>query len=167
MDYHQQKRQEPQSHGSTYRRKNCEITPAIHEKIVRLLTDYKNADPNLSKAFPSEEFGYYLVDILRPLRLRVKLDENVASVQTAYGTFEPDNNLKDNEQIPLTYEGGIDKFFADDIKPFVPDVWMDNKSVVIGYEITFTKYFYKPAEIRSVSEIISDLQSSEYITSDC
>ena len=204
--------------------KNCEITDEVRQQILKLLTDYKDADQNFSRVFRNEEFGFYSVDILRPLRLRVNLDENIfpaindaalvaalkkyknlfgdkfslnynsfiaelaklvtlnkkrlkvlrdnltaidenaAPVQKADGTFEPDNNLKDTEQIPLTYEGGIDNFFECEIKPFVPDSWIDSNSVVIGYEITFTKYFYQPAILRTPKVIISDLQNTEKTT---
>ena len=102
--------------------------------------------------------------ILRDVLMTV--DENAEPVTKEDGTFESDNNLKDNEQIPLTYEGGIKKFFEVEIKPFVPDAWIDKKSVVIGYEITFTKYFYKPIVLRNPSEIISDIQAIENTTSD-
>lgn len=77
------------------------------------------------------------------------------------GTFEPDKNLKDTEQIPLLYDGGVEKFFENEIKPFVPDAWIDENSVVIGYEISFTKYFYKPEVLRSPKEIISDIRKIE------
>lgn len=77
------------------------------------------------------------------------------------GKPEIDKNLSDTEQIPLTYAGGINAFFEAEIKPFVPDAWVDEKSVVLGYELSFTKYFYKPVELRNPEEIIADIQTIE------
>lgn len=189
-----------------------------------LPTTRTNAAPNFSRIFKNEEFGFYSADILRPLRLRVNLDENIfaavkdselvtalkkfkkifgdkfyldynsfilelekfiilnkknlkvlrdnfividenaAPVTKGDGSFKSDNNLKDIEQIPLTYAGDVETFLKNDIKPFVPDAWIDKKSVVIGYEITFTKYFYKSAELRTPAEIISDIKADEIST---
>jgi len=55
--------------------------------------------------------------------------------------FEVDKELSDTEQIPLTYEGGIEKFFQDEVLPYAPDAWIDRSKTQIGYEVSFTKYF--------------------------
>jgi len=78
--------------------------------------------------------------------------------------YESDKDLKDTEQIPFTYEGGIEAFFNNEILPYANDAWIDEKSIVIGYEINFTKYFFTPAELRSVEDIIADIQSIEFDT---
>ena len=210
--------------------KNSEISPEIRKKIIDLYLAYRDADPNFSKVFSNKEFGYYSADILRPLRLRVDLnDDNVAALDenskdeeltrliTLYresggsdtcmdfnafmreieklsksngvkltakrkkavrdfltqidetaeavldskGNPEADKNLKDTEQIPLLYEGGIESYWKNEIKPYVPDSWIDEKSIGIGYEMSFTKYFYKPLELRAPEEIIADIQAVE------
>ncbi|KAB0577025.1 SAM-dependent DNA methyltransferase [Fusobacterium naviforme] len=210
--------------------KNSEISPEIRKKIIDLYLAYRDADPNFSKVFSNKEFGYYSADILRPLRLRVDLnDDNVAALdenskdeeltrlitlyrenggsdtcmdfnafmreieklsksngvkltakrkkavrdfltqidETAEAVLdskenpEADKNLKDTEQIPLLYEGGIESYWKNEIKPYVPDSWIDEKSIGIGYELSFTKYFYKPLELRAPEEIISDIQAVE------
>ena len=210
--------------------KNCEISEEGKNKILKLYMDYDKADPKYSKIFPNKEFGYWSVDVLRPLRLAVTLsDENIAKleydvndavfisiikglqkdfgnevitdyssveekinlkskelkikglgkkitafradcckidtsalpVKKADGIFESDNNLKDSEQIPLLYEGGMDAYFEKEVKPYVTDAWIDKESVVIGYSLSFTKYFYKPLELRSIKEIVSDIQKIE------
>lgn len=74
---------------------------------------------------------------------------------------EPDADLRDTENIPFTYEGGIDAFMKNEVLTYAPDAWMDEKKTQIGYEISFTKYFYKPAELREVKEIITELQILE------
>ena len=92
------------------------------------------------------------------------INENAEPVLDKDGKPEIDKNLGDTEQIPLTYEGGINAFFEDEIKPYVPDAWVDEKSVVLGYELSFTKYFYKPVELRNPADIIADIQAIEINT---
>ncbi len=210
--------------------KNSEITPNIRRRIVDLYLAYRDADPKFSMVFPNEEFGYYAVDVQRPLRLKVDLkeekldmllaegkDDDLVKVVRRYldeekdnvgnsfnsfmdrieaiakdegikltakrkkllrdyltyisedaepvldskGSMEPDKNLKDSEQIPMLYDGGIKGFLEKEIKPYIPDAWIDEKSASIGYELSFTKYFYKPVELRPVEDIIKDLKALE------
>ena len=74
---------------------------------------------------------------------------------------EPDVDLRDTENIPFTYEGGIDAFMKNEVLTYAPDAWVDEKKTQIGYEISFTKYFYKPVELREMRAIISELQNLE------
>ena len=74
---------------------------------------------------------------------------------------EPDVDLRDTENIPFTYEGGIDVFMKNEVLSYAPDAWVDEKKTQIGYEISFTKYFYKPVELREIKEIITELQILE------
>lgn len=76
---------------------------------------------------------------------------------TAQPIDEPDVDLRDTENIPFTYEGGIDSFIEKEVHPYAPDAYIDEKKTQIGYEISFTKYFYKPVELRDMSEILADL----------
>ena len=69
--------------------------------------------------------------------------------------------LKDTEKIPLLYEGGIDGYWENEIRPYLPDSWIDKESAVIGYELSFMKYFYKPLVVREPKDIIADIQNIE------
>jgi len=71
--------------------------------------------------------------------------------------YEPDPDLRDTEQIPLLEEGGIDAFLKREVLPYAPDAWYTPESVKIGYEISFTRYFYKPQPMRSLEEIRADI----------
>ncbi len=73
--------------------------------------------------------------------------------------YEPDSTLRDTEQVPLLEEGGIEAFFRREVLPHVPDAWIDNTKTQIGYEISFTRHFYKPEQLRSIDEIRIDLKS--------
>mgnify|MGYP006997579607 FL=1 len=80
------------------------------------------------------------------------------------GNTEPDNNLKDIEQVPLLYDGGMIRFFENEVKPYVEDPRINEDSADIGYELTFSKYIYKPAQHRNMSDIIADIRAIEQST---
>ncbi len=73
--------------------------------------------------------------------------------------YEPDSTLRDTEQVPLLEEGGIEAFFRREVLPHVPDAWIDDTKTQIGYEISFTRHFYKPTPLRSLDEIKADLEA--------
>jgi type I restriction enzyme M protein len=75
--------------------------------------------------------------------------------------YEPDSELRDTEQIPLTEEGGIEAFLRREVLPHAPDAWYDPESVKTGYEISFTRYFYKPQPMRTLEEIRADILALE------
>jgi type I restriction enzyme M protein len=75
--------------------------------------------------------------------------------------YEPDTELRDTEQIPLLEEGGLEAFIRREVLPHVPDAWYDAESVKTGYEISFTRYFYKPQLLRSLEEIQADILALE------
>lgn len=74
---------------------------------------------------------------------------------------EADVDLRDTENIPFTYEGGIDTFIQNEVLSYAPDAWVDEKKTQIGYEISFAKYFYKPVELREMADILADLRALE------
>lgn len=75
--------------------------------------------------------------------------------------YEPDSELRDTEQAPLLEDGGIDAFFRREVLPHVPDAWIDESATKIGYEISFTRYFYKRQPLRSLEEIRADIEALE------
>ena len=75
--------------------------------------------------------------------------------------YEPDTNLRDTEQVPLLHEGGIQAFFRDEVLTFAPDAWIDPTKTQVGYEISFTKYFYKTVKLRGLDEIVKDIKALE------
>ena len=75
--------------------------------------------------------------------------------------YESDTNLRDTEQVPLLEEGGIEAFLRRDVLPYAPDAWYNPASVKTGYEISFTRYFYKPRPLRTLEEIRADIMALE------
>jgi type I restriction enzyme M protein len=93
-----------------------------------------------------------------PLRglFEVRIGGNRAVVE-----YEPDPDLRDTEQVPLLEEGGIDAFLKREVLPHAPDAWYVPESVKTGYEISFTRYFYKPQPLRTLDEIRADILALE------
>ena len=81
--------------------------------------------------------------------------------QTSVVEYEPDADLRDTEQIPLLHEGGIDAFLAKEVLPYAPDAWYSPEQVKVGYEISFTRHFYKPKPMRTLEEIRADILTLE------
>ena len=75
--------------------------------------------------------------------------------------YEPDPELRDTEQVPLLEDGGIGAFFRREVLPHAPDAWIDESKTAIGYEISFTRYFYKPKPLRTLEEIEADIRALE------
>ena len=75
--------------------------------------------------------------------------------------YEPDSELRDTEQIPLLEEGGVEAFIRREVLPYAPDAWYRPDSIKTGYEISFTRYFYKPKPMRTLEEIRADILSLE------
>ncbi|MBQ9202368.1 MAG: SAM-dependent DNA methyltransferase [Bacteroidales bacterium] len=77
------------------------------------------------------------------------------------GCHVPDKDLEDSEIIPFRYENGIEAFLQNEILPYTPDAWIDKESIQTGYELSFTKYFYKPKQLRTIEEISKDIRGIE------
>ena len=84
--------------------------------------------------------------------------------RSAVVEYEPDPDLRDTEQIPLTEEGGIEAFLRREVLPYAADAWYRADSVKVGYEISFTRYFYKPKPLRTLAEIRADILALEQET---
>lgn len=78
--------------------------------------------------------------------------------------YEPDSDLRDTEQIALQEAGGIEAFLRREVLPYVGDAWYQPDSVKVGYEISFTRYFYKPKPMRTLAEIRADILALEQET---
>ena len=84
--------------------------------------------------------------------------------QPAVVEYEPDTDLRDTEQIPLQEEGGVETFLRREVLPYAADAWYQADRVKVGYEISFTRYFYKPTPMRTLAEIRADILALEQET---
>ena len=99
------------------------------------------------------------IDLLQKYYTIISPDADI--VYDTDGKPIQDKSLEDWEIIPFRYEGGIDGFLKNEILPYTPDAWIDDRSVQVGYELSFTKYFYKPKALRSIAEITKDIRAIE------
>lgn len=93
-----------------------------------------------------------------PLRGRFPL---MIEGQRCVVEYEPDSDLRDTEAVPLKEPGGIETFIRREVLPHAPDAWIDDAKTAIGYEISFTRYFYKPQPLRSLDAIRADILALE------
>ena len=89
------------------------------------------------------------------------LCEAIIKGKPAVVEYEPDPDLRDTEQIPLLHGGGIDAFLGKEVLPYAPDAWYLPEQVKVGYEISFTRHFYKPKPMRTLEEIRADIIALE------
>lgn len=137
--------------------KNGEVNAALRKKILDLYLAFDKADPEYSKVFENHEFGYWQVTMQQPKR-----DENGKILLDKKGNPVIDKERSgDTEIIPFTYEGGIDAFIQNEVHPYAPDAFVKPGSEKVGYELSFTKYFYKPVQLRTLDEIAADIRAIE------
>lgn len=141
--------------------KRVDITEECREMIVEAYGEFQNREYQLvdktveSKIFDNADFGFTKVTVESPLR-----DEN-GEIILKKGKPTPDASLRDTEDIPL--KENIQEYFEREVLPFNPDAWMDRKKDKIGFEIPFTRLFYKytapePSEV--IAERIKQLEES-------
>lgn len=135
-------------------KKSCELTPDIQKEIVKIFLSMEES--SVSKIFSNSDFGFWKITVLQP-----QLDEDGSVVVDKKGRPVPDKDKTDTEIIPFTYPGGVDGFMNAEVRPYAPDAWVDAKKTQIGYELSFTKYFYKHVTLRSMEDIVNDLRGVE------
>lgn len=195
--------------------KGVEVSTDDADKVLEAFNAFDEYDdPDHSKVFDGEDFGYSKIAVERPLRIRgidperaykaaeiKKLkdegerDENAPAVikkvlpksavadplrgrfavtiggEPRVVEYEPDTELRDTEQVPFTepageHADGIETFFRREVLPYAPDAWIDASKTKIGYEISFTRHFYKPTPMRTLAEIQADIRALEAETDD-
>lgn len=131
--------------------KRNDIPESAIEEITRLYGDFRETE--ISKIFDNEDFGYTKITVERPLR-----DEN-GELVLKKGKKQPDSSLRDTESVPLKED--IDEYFKREVLPFAPDAWIDTKKSTVGYEIPFTRYFYKYEAPKPSAEIMAEILELE------
>ena len=131
--------------------KRNDIPESAIEEITRLYGDFKESE--VSKIFNNEDFGYTKITVERPL-----CDENGEPILKK-GKKQPDSALRDTENVPLTED--IQAYFEREVLPFAPDAWIDEKKSKVGYEIPFTRYFYKYEAPKPSDEIMKEILAIE------
>lgn len=135
-----------------------------NEKGIGFITQlYGNFEENeFCKILPNEFFVYWRITVEQPLK------EN-GKVVKSKGQPKPDTSLRDYENIPFLKKDAdgnlvpqtIEEYFEEEVKPHLPEAWIDHSKTKIGYEINFTKYFYEFKPLRPLANIKADILALE------
>ena len=123
---------------------------------------YKNRDTFtkvLKKTFKAADVNLNSPLLKAILSALSEKDETADICVDREGNSEPDTDLKDTENVPLKED--IHEYFEREVKPHVPDAWIDESKTKIGYEIPFTRYFYKYQPLRPSEEIANEIKELE------
>ena len=131
--------------------KRNEIPESVIQEITKLYGDF--AESEICKIFANEDFGYPKIVVERPLR------EVYGELILKKGREQADSVLRDTGNVLLTED--IGEYFAREGLPIAPDAWIDKKKSKIGYEIPFTRYFYKYEAPRPSREIMAEILELE------
>ena len=123
-------------------------------EITRIYGDFKEGE--FCKIFGIQDLGYNRIVVERPLL------ENGKVVLDKKGKPKADSSLRDTEDVPL--KANIEEYFKREVLPHVPDAWIDHTKTKVGYEVNFTRYFYKYKPLRSLDEIRADILKLEHET---
>ncbi len=136
------------------------------EKGIGLITTIYGdfAENEFCKILPNAFFGYWRVTVERPLK-----NDKGKILKDKQGNPKPDSSLRNSENIPFLKKDAtgnlvphtIEEYFDREVKPHVPDAWIDESKTKTGYEINFTKYFYEFKPLRSLAEIKADILKLE------
>ena len=135
------------------------ISDSHIRQIAELYTNFEETEH--SKIYPNDFFGYTKVTVERPLIEKHEIlgKEREIIVRDKRGNPKPDTALRDYERVPLTEE--IDDYYRREVKPHLPDSWLDRKKDKVGYEINFNRYFYQYTPLRSLEEIADEMLALE------
>ncbi|MBI5994910.1 type I restriction-modification system subunit M [Clostridium perfringens] len=139
--------------------KRNDITEECREVIVKAYGEFDNKVYTLgdktceSKIFDNIEFGYNKIVIESP-----QVDEQ-GNIIKKKNKPVADASKRDTENVPLNED--IDSYFRREVLPYNPDAWIDKNKTKVGYEIPFTKYFYKykqPEKADDIARRINDIE---------
>ena len=131
--------------------KRNDIPENAIEEITRIYGEFRENE--ISQIYDNEDFGYTKITVERPL-----LDEDGNPILKK-NKPQADSSLRDTENVPLKED--IEEYFKREVLPFAPDAWIDTKKSKVGYEIPFTRYFYKYEAPQSSTEIMSEIMDLE------
>lgn len=148
------------------RTKDIEDGEKLQKSIIATLNKidetmlYKNRD-DFEKVI-AKELKKESISIKAPVKKAIlnalsEKDETAEICRDKNGNPEPDSDLRDTEQIPVKED--IQDYFKREVLPYAPDAWIDEDKTKVGYEIPFTKYFYKYEELGNSDETLAEIKT--------
>jgi len=148
--------------------KRKEIIENDNDKGISLITKIYGEfrESEFCKIYPNEFFGYWRVTVEQPEK-----DDKGKIIKDKKGNKKADGNLRDYENIPflkktITEKQTTEEYFEREVKPHLPEAWIDETKTKTGYEINFTKYFYEFKPLRALAEIKADILKLEEETAE-
>lgn len=139
-----------------------EIPADIFKKVDELAA-IRKALASVSVGTPTDDWTAFAKETklkaTQLKKIRPFITEKDPTAKPIHG--EADTELRDTEIVPFLYEGGIDAFMEHEVLTYAPDAWIDTKKTTVGYEISFSKYFYKPTPVRDMKSILAGLEALE------
>lgn len=131
--------------------KRNDIPENTIEEITRIYGEFRENE--ISQIYDNADFGYTKITVERPL-----LDKD-GNLILKKNKPQADSSLRDTENVPLKED--IEEYFKREVLPFAPDSWIDTKKSKVGYEIPFTRYFYKYEAPQPSAEIMAEIMDLE------
>ena len=130
-------------------------------KITKIYLDREEFLKDLKNQFKVDKIDFVKGSLLKSIWSSIGIrDEDAVICKNSKGIFEPDTSLRDSETIPLKED--IEEYFKREVLPHVPDAEIDETTLgKIGYEIPFTRHFYKYEKLRSFEEIMAEISTLE------
>lgn len=128
--------------------------------ILKSYSEFANKEYTLnnmtveSKVFENGDFGYRRLTVESP-----EFDENGTLIKDKKGNVKPDSNKRDYENVPLKED--VKEYFEREVLPYNPEAWIDDKKTQLGYEISFTRYFYKYVHPENSDDIENRIRINE------
>lgn len=140
--------------------KRYDLTPEVRDIITKMYGNFRDDEYDQdglrceSKVFDNDYFGYTRITVELPLK-----DENGNIITDRKGNQKADPKKRDYENVPLNED--VHEYFDREVKPYNPDAWIDEKKSVVGYEIPFTRVFYKFVEPEKTEDIEKEIKAAE------
>lgn len=136
-----------------------EIILALRKMPDKLYLNRDEFIKDLRKTFKAENMAMPTAVQKAIIAALAERDETADICVDAKGNPEPDTELRDYENVPLKED--IKEYFEREVKPHVPDAWIDESKTKVGYEIPFTRHFYKYTPLRPSAEISKEIIEME------
>lgn len=140
--------------------KRNDLDEESRKLILQAYSDFTNKEYTKddkiveSKVFDNSDFGFYRITIESP-----EIDKNQIVVKDKKGNIKADSNKRDYENVPLKED--IEEYFEREVLPYNENAWIDKKKTQIGYEIPFTRYFYKYIAPENSEDILARIRQNE------
>lgn len=132
------------------------VREALHSLAGQSWSNRDKFVTDLKAALKSAGMANPAAAVVKAIWTTIGLHDPDADIVTTKGKPDPNPSMRDTENVPLSED--IEDYFAREVLPHVPDAWIDHDKTKIGYEIPFTRHFYRYTPPRPLEDIQKDLR---------